>query len=1136
MGQTQAFADAFASMLRSMWRRWCDDLPPATLGLSGATEPDPLGTPAAPPAQQQETLLALLEQGQMEQAEALATALCQQFPHNRLAWTILAQIYQNQERFDVAVPALQGAIAADPADAVLRNNLGVVLLSLGRLDAAEATLRQAHALNPAYHKALVNLATALRLQGRSDEAQTLCRQVLDADASDASAWVQLGNALEAQGRASQAQACYYKADMAHEPRRAVAHSNVLYLMNHDVLVEPQHLIEEHLAFGEAFEAPLRAQWTAHTNSKEALRPLKIGFVCGDFCDHALTPFLEPAFKALSTRPLLELHAYSTRVEEDETTQRLRWYFGRWSQVASLSNEQLAEKIRADGIDILVDLSGHTARNRLLTFALKPAPVQVGWIGYLGTSGLQAMDYYLCDELWLPQEQHAWQFTEQLAYLPSSVVFSPDPSAPALNALPALANGYVTFGSFNRISKINDAVIALWSMLMQRVPESRLLLGGIAPERHAALSDTFAAHGIDAARLTFMPRLEPAGYLALHHQVDCCLDTYPHGGGATTAHAAWMGVPTLSLAGETPASRFGASLLRHLGLGHCVTSDIEAFVQAGVALCSDLEQLGALRAELRSRFVQSPLGQVQHFTRSLESSLRAMWKRWCDGLPAAAMDCAPEDDSAPAVTALTVVSASKRSAAEFWASSALGQSIQQHMERDPRIRICVAFENSRGLSEIFNGQIAQAADDAVLVFMHDDVWIDEPYFVDTVLAGLAQFDVIGVAGNRRRVRNQPAWPFVNLQFTWDDQRHLSGRVGHGPQAHAPVTNFGATPAPCVLLDGVLMACRSATLKKNAVQFDCAFDFHFYDLDFCRSAAQANLSIGTWPLAITHQSPGAYSSSRWQELYAVYQQKWPEPQASAAPEHLRFFIGHKPPDFGLWPGFTYCSQKGGDFVLPHDRELDELTSDVLSEYHSLFLLRRQLLAQGVSEGNITICQHRRFVLNLPLGDAAVNLPSSRTIEAPVAAALDTALLAPREGHFLIASPMHLDHTVLDQFHLHHPLRDMLRFYSDLLDAKLLSAADVHSILTMKMLIPAPSCGTVTVQAFMEIYGLLEKCVAAWHAGGYQPREGYQRRITGFLLERLHGYLLICHLINAGLEVEQTIGYTTVVSEGNRILPGQ
>jgi len=253
------------------------------------------------------------------------------------------------------------------------------------------------------------------------------------------------------------------------------------------------------------------------------------------------------------------------------------------------------------------------------------------------------------------------------------------------------------------------------------------------------------------------------------------------------------------------------------------------------------------------------------------------------------------------------------------------------------------------------------------------------------------------------------------------------------------------------------------------------------------------------------------------------------------HLKLFIGHKPPDFGLWPGFTYASQHGGDFPLPRDPLLDAISSNVLSEYHTLFMLRRKLEESGHNEGLLTICQHRRFVLNQALGQPALNLPSSWMINAATAASLDTQLLEPRQGDYLIGSPLVLASNILDQYHLHHPLRDLLRFLADLIDAGLINAGDAHNILNLKVFIPVPGCGVFPVRAFLKIFSLLEQCTRAWHAAGYIPRSEYQSRVTGFMLERLNSYLLICYMTENGVDFAQAVGHTTVVSEGNVLKPG-
>lgn len=585
-----------------------------------------------PTAEEENSLLDKYSSGDHEAALQIARHWLVRFPSHHLGWKVAGYIHQSRNQFSQALTHLERAMALGPQDASDLNNLGVLLTELGQLHDAQLHLERAVSIQPQYGRGWTNLAMVYQLQQAYAQAQAAAQRAVSLNETDAAALIQLGNALEAQGQLSQAQASYYRADMAHEPRRAVAHSNVLYLMNHDVLIEPQHLADEHKDFGTRFESPLRDTWRAHDNNPDPHRRLRVGFVSGDLCHHALNAFLDPAFAALMQQPLLELHAYANNPREDGTTQRMRGYFPHWHSIEALSDASLADQIRADGIDILVDLSGHTARNRLLTFARKPAPVQMSWLGYLGSTGLQAIDAYITDNYWIPPEL-SWQFCEPLAYLPTPVVFLPDTLAPPANTLPALENGYITFGSFNRVNKINDAVIALWSMLLHALPESRLVLGGIEINDEAALRERFGNGGINGDRIRCFPRQNTSAYLALHHQVDICLDTFPHGGGATTAYAAWMGVPTLCLAGGTPANRFSATLLHQLGLDAFVTHSIEEFVERGVHWASQVGELATLRSGLRQHMQQSPLGRTQEFAAQFEAMLRKYWMQWCKSFSA-----------------------------------------------------------------------------------------------------------------------------------------------------------------------------------------------------------------------------------------------------------------------------------------------------------------------------------------------------------------------------------------------------------------------------------------------------------------------------------------------------------------------
>jgi predicted O-linked N-acetylglucosamine transferase (SPINDLY family) len=286
----------------------------------------------------------------------------------------------------------------------------------------------------------------------------------------------------------------------------------------------------------------------------------------------------------------------------------------------------------DGIDVLVDLSGHTSLNRLRTFARRPAPIQASWMGYPGTTGLRAMDYYLAGRHFLPPGEFDRHFIEKLVYLPANVPFEPNPTAPAVNRLPALDSGQMTFGSFNRLGKINDSTIALWSQLLRELPASRMLIAGIPPEaRNNTLFERFAAEGIAADRLAFHGRAGMEAYLSLHHQVDLCLDTTPYTGGTTICHALWMGVPTLTVAGPTPPSRSGAAFLGDLDLFGFIAKDAGDFAAKGVYWATHLTELAQVRDGLRRRCEQLRSRQPKLIAASFAYALRRMWTRWCSGL-------------------------------------------------------------------------------------------------------------------------------------------------------------------------------------------------------------------------------------------------------------------------------------------------------------------------------------------------------------------------------------------------------------------------------------------------------------------------------------------------------------------------
>jgi protein O-GlcNAc transferase len=570
--------------------------------------------------------------GKLDKAETSYRRVLDIAPYYAEAHYNLANILKKLGRLSEAETSYRNALEIKPDFVEVLNNLGSTLHDLGRLGEAEASFNRALQIKPDYAAAHGNLGITLKDLGRLNDAEVSYRRALEIEPNNAKMHNNLGDSLQHMNRLDNAEASYRRA-LEIEPVFDMAHSNLLFCLLHNETGDAEMLFSEHLRFGEQFETPLRTSWLQHSNSRNPDRCLQVGFVSGDLRDHVVASFIEPVLAHLAGYSQFSLHAYSNHNMEDKVTQRLRGYFAHWHPVASLSDAALAEKIRADGIDILIDLSGHTAKNRLLAVARKPAPVQASWMGYPGTTGLSAMDYYLADRFLLPPGQLDAHFTEKIVRLPANAPFLPFSNAPPVNALPASSNGYVTFGSFNRLSKLSRSVIALWSQLLRNLPDSKMVLVGVPEsDRRVSLIDWFAQEGIARERLSFHEHCSLDIYLGLHHQVDICLDTFPYNGGTTTCHALWMGIPTLTLTGDTLPGRVGAGVLGHMGLDEFVADNAADFVHKGLFCAGNLTALSNIRAGLRERFTNSAMGQPELIAAGLERALRIMWQRWCAELP------------------------------------------------------------------------------------------------------------------------------------------------------------------------------------------------------------------------------------------------------------------------------------------------------------------------------------------------------------------------------------------------------------------------------------------------------------------------------------------------------------------------
>jgi len=577
---------------------------------------------------------ALHDLGQYEKSAESCRRALQIKPDLAEAHFNLGNALRDLGQLDGAIASFRHALEIKPGFVQVHVNLGNALMDHGQPNDALTSYRRALEIKPNDPEMHINVGNALQDLGKMDDVLRSYRQALEINPDFDKANNNMGNVLQGLGRLDEAVASYRRA-LEINPEYADAHGNLLFALSHDANVDAKTLFAEHCRFGTQFEAPLRAAWPQHGNDRDPDRRLQIGFVSGDLRNHAVATFIEPMLAHLAQSAHLSLHGYHNHAMEDEVTRRIKGSVTHWNPVFGLSDAELAQHIRDDRIDILIDLSGHTAGNRLLAFARKPAPLQVSWIGYPGTTGLLSMDYYLADRFFLPVAQFAEQFTEKIVHLPVATPFLPFAHAPAVNPLPALGSGHVTFGSFNRANKVSRSVIAVWSKLLCALPDSRMLLGGLAEGSQSEnLLAWFAEEGVERERLSVHPRSDVATYLGLHHQVDLCLDTFPYTGGTTTCHALWMGVPTLTLAGHTPFGRDGAGLLGGVGLDIFIAHDADDFVRKGVAWAQDLYALAAIRAQLRARFAQSPIGQPDLVAGALEGALRAMWQRWCAGLPAA----------------------------------------------------------------------------------------------------------------------------------------------------------------------------------------------------------------------------------------------------------------------------------------------------------------------------------------------------------------------------------------------------------------------------------------------------------------------------------------------------------------------
>lgn len=537
-------------------------------------------------------------------------------------------------RLEEAAALYRRMLAQDGTAADLWNNFGIVLADLRRPEESAAALKAALVLRPDYDKPWVGRGSSAYGDNRLDEAvRCWSRAIAINPQQDSGLWFNLGVARQMRGEAAAAAVCFDQAEQLSPTNATIASQRLLCLNYLDLSGE--RLLAEHRRFDERFGRPPVPEPAPHANRPDPDKRLRIGYLSVEFREHLGAYFLPPLFEAADRRGF-EIVCYSILPEPnaDAFTARFKAQADGWRTVGDLDDAALAALIRADGIDILVDLAGHSGLNRLPMLAHRPAPVQVTWLGYPNGTGMEAVGYRIVDRISDPQGPTDAHAAEALVRLPAPFLcFRPPADAPPIVPLPAGATGAVTFGSFNKLSKITDQTVQLWAEVLRRVPDSRLLLkdrplsdSGTA----AALRARFAAAGIDPDRLELVGFIkDAAGHLAVYNRIDIALDPHPYNGTITTCDTLWMGAPLVTLAGSRHAARVGASLMTAIGLPELVAATPDRYAAIAAELADDLTRLMRLRMGLRERVRTSVLCDEARFMRNLETAYRLMWRRWCD---------------------------------------------------------------------------------------------------------------------------------------------------------------------------------------------------------------------------------------------------------------------------------------------------------------------------------------------------------------------------------------------------------------------------------------------------------------------------------------------------------------------------
>ena len=547
-------------------------------------------------------------------------------PKNAEAFRSLGRaLLTSNGHLNESVSMLGQAILLDPNLAEAYNELGFVLHRLNRTEESVQAFLAAIHRKPNYANAYLNLSTAYRALGMLDQAESACRHSVLLDPATADSHVKLGVLLTDMGCLDEAIACF-KSAMQLKPDCPNTHSRFLFSLQYRPGITAAELLAAHTAFDKQHGEQHRQAWSPRIRAKEGQRPLRIGFVSDGLGRHPVGYFLS-AFVGKIDRDSLKLLFYSDRLKKDDINDGLRSMADSWRDTVDHNHKVLANTIREDQVDILFDLDGHVGK-RLMVFAQRPCPIQITWMGYVGTTGLSSMDFLLADRWEVPLEA-APNYSEEVLRMPDGYVcFAPPVGCPDISTLPAISNGYITFGCFNQPAKVNVKVIEVWANVLRRVPKScmRLQYKGYTESRISErIRETFKSFGVDPGRLQINGNKSHLELLTAYQCIDIGLDTFPYSGGMTTCESLWMGVPVVTFPKDTYASRHGLSHLSNVGLMSTIANSEEDFVDRAVGLAHDLEALVEIRRNLRAQMVISPLCDSTRFAKNWSNLMQQVWQ-------------------------------------------------------------------------------------------------------------------------------------------------------------------------------------------------------------------------------------------------------------------------------------------------------------------------------------------------------------------------------------------------------------------------------------------------------------------------------------------------------------------------------